>query len=186
MIIPYQKLFSLDCYRKLGKYKANSKDLFLNRDLKCIYVFRKAHYYCEKKKKLLALIWRIKLRKLTNKYDFNIPASTTIGRGFFIGHNAPIIINREAVIGDNCNIATGVTIGVENRGARKGAPILGNRVWVGTNAVIVGHISIGNNVLIAPNSFVNFNVPDNSIVIGNPGKIISKEDAVKDYICNEV
>jgi serine O-acetyltransferase len=48
--------------------------------------------------------------------------------------------------------------------------------------VVVGNIKIGNNVLIAPNSYVNFDVPDNSIVIGNPGKIIPHENPTKDYI----
>ena len=52
----------------------------------------------------------------------------------------------------------------------------------GANAVIVGKINIGNNVLIAPNSYVNFDVPDNSIVIGNPGKIIHKDNATEGYI----
>ena len=73
-------------------------------------------------------------------------------------------------------------IGYEPRGIRKGTPTIKNNVWIGSNAAIVGNIEIGNNVLIAPNAFVNFNVPDNSIVIGNPAKIIKKENAVKDYI----
>ena len=56
--------------------------------------------------------------------------------------------------------------------------------WSGTNAVIVGNVKIGKDVLIAPLTFVNFDVPDHSIVIGNPGKIIPKENATADYICN--
>ncbi len=52
--------------------------------------------------------------------------------------------------------------------------------------MIVGKIKIGNNVLIAANSYVNFDVPDNSIVIGNPGKIIHRENATEGYICQKV
>ena len=78
----------------------------------------------------------------------------------------------------------GITIGVELRGKRKGAPTIGNRVWIGPNATIVGKIKVGNDVLIGANSYVNFDVPDHSIVIGNPGKIISKENATEDYIVN--
>lgn len=77
-------------------------------------------------------------------------------------------------------------IGQENRGKRKGTPIIGNEVWIGANAVIVGNIKIGNDVLIAPLSYVNFDVPDHSIVVGNPAKIISKEFATKDYINNKI
>lgn len=77
-------------------------------------------------------------------------------------------------------------IGQENRGKRKGTPIIGNEVWIGANAVIVGNVKIGNDVLIALLSYVNFDVPDHSIVVGNPAKIISKEYATKDYINNKI
>lgn len=59
-------------------------------------------------------------------------------------------------------------------------------MWIGINAVIVGNIKIGNDVLIAPNSYVNFDVPDHSIVFGNPGMIKQVENATKDYINNKV
>ena len=77
-----------------------------------------------------------------------------------------------------------MTIGQENRGKRKGAPTIGNKVWMGVNSTIVGNITIGDDVLIAPNSYVNFDVPPHSIVIGNPGKIIHRENATQDYINN--
>lgn len=102
--------------------------------------------------------------------------------GFYIGHCGRIIINPRTVLGKNINIATGVTIGQENRGKRKGCPIIGDNVWIGTNAVIVGNITIGTDVLIAPLAYVNFDVPDHSIVIGNPAKIIHRENATEGYI----
>jgi serine O-acetyltransferase len=97
-----------------------------------------------------------------------------------------VIIHPEARLGRNINLGTGVTIGYENRGERKGAPTLEGTCWVGTNSVIVGKITIGEDVLIAPLTFVNFDVPAHSIVVGNPAKIIHKEDATRDYICNRV
>ena len=105
-----------------------------------------------------------------------------IGAGFYLGHPFNITINPNAVIGDNCSLHKGVTIGQENRGKRKGTPILGNRVWVGVNSTIVGNIKIGDDVLIAPNTLVNSDIPSHSIVIGNPCKILPKEDATKEYI----
>ena len=57
---------------------------------------------------------------------------------------------------------------------------------VGINSTIVGNIKIGNNVLIAPNAVVNFDVPDNSVVIGNPGVIHHKENATEGYIAFRV
>ena len=79
-----------------------------------------------------------------------------------------------------------VTIGQESRGKRKGSPKIGDNVWIGTNAVIVGNITIGNDVLIAPLAHVNFDVPDHSIVIGNPAKIIRRENATAGYINHTV
>ncbi len=79
----------------------------------------------------------------------------------------------------------GVTLGREYRGKRQGAPNIGNRVWIGPGAVIVGKVRIGDDSLIAPNSFVNFDVPDNSVVIGNPGKVVSKKGSAG-YIRNAI
>lgn len=83
-------------------------------------------------------------------------------------------------------MSKGVTIGKTNRGNRQGVPIIGNDVWIGTNAVLVGKIKIGNDVLIAPNSYVNIDIPDHSIVIGNPCKIINQMNATEGYITNRI
>lgn len=125
-------------------------------------------------------------RRYYFKYGIQIPISTQIGAGFYIGHFGNIVINGKVIIGKNCNISNGVTIGQSNRGQKAGTPIIGDCVWIGVNAVIVGKISIGNNVMIVPNSFVNFDVPDNSIVLGNPAKIIEKKNATIGYINNIV
>ena len=63
-----------------------------------------------------------------------------------------------------------------------GVPTIGNQVAIGINATVIGNIIIGNDVMIAPNSFVNFDVPSHSIVIGNPGVIHHKEKATAGYI----
>lgn len=118
-----------------------------------------------------------------SKYGFQIGGK--IGPGLYIGHFGTIIVNEAAIIGRNCNISPGVTIGVTRRGSKMGTPVIGNEVWIGTNAIIVGRIFIGNNVLIAPGSYVNFDVPDNSIVIGNPGIIKNSLKATEGYINNK-
>ena len=108
------------------------------------------------------------------------------GGGLYFGHPFGITVNPDAVIGNNVNLHKGVTIGVENRGKRKGTPVIGNNVWIGINATIVGNITIGNDVLIAPNTLVNFDVPDHSIVVGCPGIIKSVSNATEGYINNVV
>ncbi len=128
------------------------------------------------------LLFSFLKRHYSYKYGFQIPTQTKIGKGLYIGHFGTIIINKEVIIGDNCNLAPNTTIGETNRGEQKGSPVIGNQVWIGFGVVIVGRITIGSNVMIAPNSFVNFDVPDNSLVIGNPAKIISNQNAVEGYI----
>lgn len=119
-------------------------------------------------------------------YAVEFSDTTEIGPGFYVGHPYGITINPDAVMGSNINIHKGVTIGQENRGKRKGVPTIGNDVWIGINSTIVGNITIGDDVLIAPNSYVNRDIPSHSIVIGNPCIIKPCEHATKDYISRRV
>ena len=180
-----KNVFFKDFYRYFGREFENKDILkiFFNHELRFIYFFRK---YEISKNKFLKLIYKIILRKIRIKCGLEIPVGVKIGRGFYIGHPYNITINPKAVIGCNINIHKGVTIGQENRGERKGVPNIGNDVWIGVNSTIVGNIKIGNNVLIAPNSFVNIDIPNNSIVLGNPCKVIFNECATKSYINNKV
>ena len=134
------------------------------------------------KNPLVSFFCRLMIRHYSYKYGFQIYIPTEIGKGFYIGHHGTIVINPKVKIGNYCNIAHNVTIGETFRGELKGTPKIGDKVWMGTGSVIVGGINIGSNVLIAPNSFVNFDVPDNSLVIGNPAKIIPKENPTEGYI----
>lgn len=122
------------------------------------------------------------LRRLALKSGIGLSRHTQIGYGLVIGHSGRIIINSNAVIGNNFVISPGVVIGADMRGKRKGVPTIGNRVCIHSNAVVVGNIKIGDDVVIAPNAFVNFDVPDHSIVIGNPGMIKHKENATEGFI----
>ena len=121
-----------------------------------------------------------KIEKKRNLIELS--SDCRIGGGLYFGHPYCITINPDAIIGHNVNIHRGVVIGQENRGKRRSVPTIGNAVWVGINAVIVGNITIGNDVLIAPNSYVNCDVPSHSIVLGNPCRIIHKENATAQYI----
>lgn len=173
-----------DLYRYYGKCDINTflKSFLLNPAFKYTCILRVVQFYREKGCKFISIIFHLKLKILERKYAIQIPSNVKIGWGLYIGHFGRIIINSHAVIGDNVNLSTGITIGQVNRGSKVGSPIIGNGVWIGTNAVIVGKICVGNNVLIAPNAFVNFDVPDNSIVIGNPGEIHHNFNATQGYI----
>jgi serine O-acetyltransferase len=129
------------------------------------------------------LICRVIREHYSIRFGYQVYEETQIGPGFYIGHVGSVVINPEARIGRNVNIAIGVTIGQANRGKRAGAPTIGDRVWVGTNAVVVGKITVGNGALIGPGAYVNFDVPPNAVVVGNPGQVIS-ESGTAGYIQN--
>ena len=172
--------YKYDVYRYYGRYNETLKEkLFRPIGLKYIRIYRLAN---SSNNVIFKSYYRFKLYMLSKKTCIQIPSHTKIGRGFYIGHSGSLVINPKAVLGKNINITNGVTIGQENRGKRKGYPTIGDDVWIGTNSVIVGNIKIGNDVLIAPLSYVNFDVPDHSIVIGNPAKIIQRDNATDSYI----
>jgi serine O-acetyltransferase len=121
-------------------------------------------------------LYRIAMRMFIRyKYKFgcSIPHSTSIGRGLYIGHIRDIVISERAVIGDNCNLSQGVTIGEANRGRRKGTPIIGRNVYIGPGAKIVGAVRVGDYVAIGANCVVTDDVPDYAVVVGVPGRVIS-------------
>lgn len=112
-------------------------------------------------------------RHLQTKHGILLAPPTQVGPGLFLEHISDIFINPRTIIGSNCNIANGVTIGQTNRGKRKGTPVIGDNVFIGPGAKILGGIKIGNNVAIGANCVVVEDVPDNAVVAAQPGQIIS-------------
>lgn len=115
-------MYKEDIYRYYGKKKLNILEwIKMPQGLKYMILFRKVQ---KSKNPIIKLVYKIRLRIKQNKTQFQIPYKTQIGKGFYIGHLGRIIINPETIIGENCNIATGVTIGQINKGKKKGCPII--------------------------------------------------------------
>jgi serine O-acetyltransferase len=103
-----------------------------------------------------------------------LPDDCEVGAGLYIGHFGPIIVTTDAKIGDNCNLSQGVTIGrTQARGGFAGYPVIGNRVYVGPNAVIVGDLTIGDDAAIGAGAVVTKSVPPRAVMAGNPARIVS-------------
>jgi serine O-acetyltransferase len=103
--------------------------------------------------------------------EMDIDAQATIGGGFYIGHTGGVHINPGAVLGKNCDLAHRVTIGASGMG-RKGIPVLGDNVYVGTGATLIGKIKVGEGAKIAANTLVMTNVPAGATVMGVPGVVV--------------
>lgn len=105
--------------------------------------------------------------------EMDIDPQASIGGGLYIGHIGGVHINPGAVLGRNCDIAHRVTIGASAMG-RSGIPVLGDEVYVGTGAVLMGKIKVGNGARIAANTLVMTNVPAGATVMGVPGRVVMR------------
>jgi serine O-acetyltransferase len=101
-----------------------------------------------------------------------IHPGATIGHRFFIDHGMGVVIGETSVIGDDVLLYQNVTLGGTGNEKGKRHPTIGNNVVIGTGAKVLGGISIGNNVKIGAGSVVVHPVPDNSTVVGVPGRVV--------------
>jgi serine O-acetyltransferase len=101
-----------------------------------------------------------------------IHPGATIGRRFFIDHGSGVVIGETTEIGDDVLLYQGVTLGGTGNEKGKRHPTIGNRVVVGTGAKVLGNIRIGDNVKVGAGSVVVHPVPDNSTVVGIPGRVV--------------
>ena len=101
-----------------------------------------------------------------------LPPSVDAGEGLYIGHFGGVIINGGSIIGKKCKISHGVTIGTKGAGKGLGVPIIGDNVYIGAGAKVLGNIRVYDNAIIGANAVVIKNVQKNSIVGGVPAKTI--------------
>ena len=117
------------------------------------------------------------------RFGIGISYKTSIGPGLYIGHEGGIVVSELAVIGKNCNLSHQVTIDVSRRGQRAGVPVIGDNVYIGPGAKLFGAIVVGDNAAIGANCVVTRDVPENGVVVGVPGQVISYEGS-QGYINN--
>jgi serine O-acetyltransferase len=121
---------------------------------------------------LLCVLWQKLIEVLTG---IELPYRARIAYGLYIGHHGNIIIHPDTVIGAGCNLSQGVTLGVSGRGERRGVPVLGERVYVGVNAVIAGPVRVADDALISANALVTRDVTSRAVMLGNPARVVSFE-----------
>jgi serine O-acetyltransferase len=107
-------------------------------------------------------------------WGIEVPRGAAIGPGLYIAHFGGITVSRRAVLGRNCTLSQGITIGISGQGASRGAPVIGDDVYIAPGARVFGRIRIGKNVKIGPNVVVSEDIPDNAVVALDPGfRIVS-------------
>ncbi|MBP3920647.1 MAG: serine O-acetyltransferase [Bacilli bacterium] len=156
-----------------------SRDPSINNDLEVLFYpcfkimiyYRIAHFFYLKKHYLLA---RMISERGKRKTGIEIHPGATIGSNFFIDHGVGVVIGETAVIGDDVTIFHGVTLGGTGKEKGKRHPTVGNNVFIGSGAKILGNINIGDNVKIGANAVVLKDVMPNTTVVGVPGVVVKK------------
>lgn len=139
--------------------------------IKAVLLYRIAHFFYELNMPFIPRYISDMARETT---AIEIHPGADIGSDFFIDHGAGVVIGETAKIGDNVTIYAGVVLGGTSLNQKKRHPTIGDNVVIGTGAKILGPIIVGDNVKIGANSVVIDDVPTNSVVVGVPGKIISR------------
>lgn len=146
---------------------------FLYSGVKAIRHYRIAHWFYNKKMYFIARYISQRARKITG---IEIHPAAVIGDGVFIDHGMGVVIGETTVIGDNCTIYQGVTLGGTGKDKGKRHPTIGNNVVIGSGAKVLGPFRVGDNSKIAANAVVLSEVPDNCTVVGVPGRIVKKNN----------
>lgn len=144
---------------------SNTFEVFLYPCFKALLYYKLSHYLYVKNHKLLA---RYISEKAKRKTGIEIHPGAKIGKGLFIDHGSGVVIGETAIIGDNVTLFHGVTLGGTGKEKGKRHPTIGNNVFIGTGAKLLGNITIGDNVKIGANAVVLKDVPSNTTVVGVP------------------
>lgn len=155
--------------------RSKAQVLFLYPGVKAIINYRIAHKLHNKGLYFTADWISKRTRKKTG---IEIHPAAQIGKGVFIDHGMGVVIGETAIVGDNCTIYQGVTLGGTGKDKGKRHPTIGNNVTIGSGAKVLGPFSVGDNSKIAANAVVLNEIPPNSTCVGVPAHIV-KRDNVK-------
>jgi len=132
-------------------------------------------------RKPLHLVLTIARKCVEVATGISLPCTARIGPGLHLPHCGSRVFNAGVVVGSGCCITQGVTLGVSGHGDRRGEPVIGDRVYIGANAVVAGRVHVGDDSLIGANSLVNRDVPPHSTAVGVPAVVISQRGS-SDYL----
>lgn len=157
-----------------SKFKNLISSYLLDPGFKCVVLYRIQHLFSSSWPRLSLLISSFNLRHTGAQFC----VGAVIGKGLIVRHPAGIVIGGGVVIGDDCILAQGVTIGQSTvkLDATNKYPKLGNRISIGSNAILIGDISIGDDVTIGAMTFVKKSIESGLTVVGNPSRVTKKTE----------
>ncbi len=175
-------IYDLDSIRERDPAARSRLEIFLlYSGFHAVVYHRIAHFFYKKNLKFIARLISQNARFLTG---VEIHPGANIGRGLLIDHGSGVVIGETAVIGDNCTIYQGVTLGGTGKDVGKRHPTIGNGVMIGSGAKVLGPFTVGDGAKIAAGAVVLDEVPPGSTAVGIPARIISgsKRPPCKDQL----
>ncbi len=151
--------------------KSSLEIMLLYPGYRAVRMHRRAHFFYKHKCYFLA---RAISQRAVRKTNIEIHPGAQIGRRFFIDHGTGVVIGETAVIGDDCTIYQGVTLGGTGKDVGKRHPTLGNNVLIGCGAKVLGPFKIGDNSNVAAGSVVLSEIPENCTAVGSPARIVKR------------
>lgn len=151
----------------------SNMEVFLYPSFKVMLSYRRAHKLYQKGHYFWA---RWISQRAARKTGIEIHPGAQIGKGLFIDHGTGVIIGETTIIGDNCTLYQGVTLGGTGKEHGKRHPTIGNNVMISAGAKVLGSFAIGDNCKIGAGSVVLEAVPSNSTVVGVPGRVVKRNN----------
>ena len=163
--------------------RSNAEVLLLYPGLHALLAHRIAHALYKKGQHFAARAVSQTARNLTG---IEIHPAATIGKGLFIDHGCAVVIGETAIIGDNCTIYQGATLGGTGKHVGKRHPTIGNNVMIGAGAKVLGPVTIGDNSKVAAGAVVLKDIPENSTAVGIPARVVRGKTVEREQTLDQV
>lgn len=166
-----------DCFKHIkSDWAAHGRSAY-KPGFRALFVYRFGNWRMTIKSKFIrapfSVIYRFFERRIRFKYGIELPYTVSLGERVVFEHQHGIVVHGNCVIGDDCIIRQGVTLGNRYLDRPFEAPVLGSGVNVGAGAKVLGELKIGDNAVIGANAVVLKDVPAGKTVVGIPARIIS-------------
>lgn len=149
--------------------RSRAEVYFLYAGFKAVRAYRRANWFYKHDMKFIA---RWISQRARRKTGIEIHPGATIGKNLFIDHGMGVVIGETTVIGDNCTLYQGVTLGGTGKDHGKRHPTLGDNVLIGAGAKVLGPFRVGDNSRVAAGAVVLSEIPDNATAVGVPARVV--------------